>query len=303
MSALSSSVDDRMMVDVSSEVSGLTRVLAAGRNADGGWGYYPGKASRLEPTCWALLALAGRSDTPDGRRVLEQWPVASGLLLDGPGLPNYGFHGIGLLALHALGLEHAAGNATLVASLQRARGKALAPSTINRQDNSLQAWSWTPDTFSWVEPTAWCLLALKQWARTRESLVDRARVADGEAVLMDRCSPSGGWNYGNSNMLGKELHPYVSTTAIALMAMQDRTDLAAVRRSSDFLERNMLSERSGLALSLSLLALRLLGRPHEGLLAAMKTQVATTVMVGNHLNVALTLYALCTDHHDAALRI
>ena len=292
-----------MMADVTSEVSGLARVLAAGRNPDGGWGYYPGKASRLEPTCWALLALAGRSDAPNPRGVLEKWPASAGLLLDGPGLPNYGFHGIGLLTLHALGLEHAAGNAALVSSIQRARGTALAPSTINRQDNSLQAWSWTPDTFSWVEPTAWCLLALKQWARTHKSLVDPARVADGEAVLLDRCSASGGWNYGNSNMLGQELHPYVSTTAIALMAMQDRTDLAAVRRSGDFLERNMLSERSGLALSLSLLALRMLGRPHEGLLAAMKKQVATTVMIGNHLNVALSLYALRTDHHDAALRI
>jgi hypothetical protein len=292
-----------MMVDVSSELSALSRLLLAGRNSDGGWGYYRGKVSRLEPTCWALLALAGHSDVPDSGGVLRNWPASGGLLLDGPGLPNYGFHGIGLLALHALGIEHEAGNAALVGSMQHARGTALAPSTINRQDNSLQAWSWTPDTFSWVEPTAWCLLALKQWSRTHKSLVDPARVAEGEAVLMDRCSPLGGWNYGNSNMLGKELHPYVSTTAIALMAMQDRTDLAAVRRSGDFLERNRLTERSGLALSLSRLALRMLDRPHEGLSAAMKRQVATTLMLGNHLNVALSMYALRTDHHDAALRI
>jgi hypothetical protein len=292
-----------MMVDVSSELSGLSRLLLAGRNPDGGWGYYRGKSSRLEPTCWALLALAGRPDVPDPGGVLRNWPASGGLLSDGPGPPNYGFHGIGLLALHALGIEHAGGNAALVESLQHARGTALGPSTINRQDNSLQAWSWTPDTFSWVEPTAWCLLALKQFSRTRKSLVDPARVAEGEAVLVDRCSPLGGWNYGNSNMLGKELHPYVSTTAIALLALQDRTDLGAVRRSGDFLERNMLTERSGLALSLSLLALRTLGRPHEGLRTAMKGQVATTLMLGNHLNVALSLYALRTDHHDAALRI
>jgi hypothetical protein len=291
-----------MMADVSSEWSALARSLIAARNPDGGWGYYRGKASRLEPTCWALLALTGSSDADPGG-VLRNWPASGGLLLDGPGLPNYGFHGIGLLALHALGIEHGLGNAALVASMQEARGVAMAPSTINRQDNRLQAWSWTPDTFSWVEPTAWCLLALKRCSRTHTSVVDPARVAEGEAVLMDRCSPVGGWNYGNSNMLGKELHPYVSTTAIALMAMQDRTDLPAVRRSGDFLERNMLTERSGLALALSLLALRLLGRPHEGLSAALKAQAATTLMLGNHVNVALSLYALRTDHHDDALRI
>ena len=303
MSVLPDSVDSSTADDVSAESSALARALMAGRNPDGGWGYYRGKASRLEPTCWALLALNGRPDAPDPARVLRNWSVSDGLLLDGPGLPNYGFHGIGLLALHALGVEHAAGNAALIASLQHARGVALAPSTINRQDNRLQAWSWTPDTFSWVEPTAWCLLALKQWARTRKSLVDPARVAEGEAVLVDRSSPLGGWNYGNSNMLGQELHPYVSTTAIALMAMQDRTDLAAVHRSGDYLERHMLTERSGLALSLSLLALRTIGRPYEGLPAALKGQVPTTLLLGNHLNVALTLYALRTDHHDAALRI
>jgi hypothetical protein len=291
------------MIDVSSESSALARALLTGRNADGGWGYYRGKVSRLEPTCWALLALAGYSETSDQARVLSTWPAPGGVLLDGPAVPNYGFHGVGLLALQALGIEHEAGNATLLASLQRARGTTLASSPINRQDNSLQAWSWTPDTFSWVEPTAWCLLALKKWSRADNSLVDRARVAQGEALLIDRCSPAGGWNYGNSNMLGKELHPYVSTTAIALMAMQDRADLVAVRRSGDFLERHMLAERSGLAFSLALLALRVLGRPHEHLFTAIKKQTATTLMLGNHLNVALSLYSLRTDHDDAAVTI
>src|SRR3954469_19209532 len=31
--------------------------LLAGRNPDGGWAYYAGKQSRIEPTCWAMLAL------------------------------------------------------------------------------------------------------------------------------------------------------------------------------------------------------------------------------------------------------
>jgi hypothetical protein len=290
------------MVDVSAEISALERYLLAGRNADGGWGYYGGKASRLEATCWAALALAKRSAGEDAARVVARWPVRDGLLIDGPAEPNYAFHGVALIALQALGLEHAAGNATLIRALERARGAAARDGGVNRQDNSLRAWSWIPDTFTWVEPTAWCLLALKK-SRARGAGGATERIGDGEAVLMDRCCADGGWNYGNSNMLGRELHPYVSATAIALLAMQDRAGEPAIARSLDFLERRMLAERSGFALSLTSTALRVLGRPREELRDAIKRQVPMTLRVGNHVNVALSLYALRTDHGDAAFRL
>ena len=35
----------------------LRTALLSGRNQDGGWPYYAGKTSRLEPTCAAFLAL------------------------------------------------------------------------------------------------------------------------------------------------------------------------------------------------------------------------------------------------------
>ena len=97
----------------------LRQFLLRARNADGGWGYQAGKASRLEPTCWAILAL-GR---PLERNVLEQWPCAEGLLLERHGAaPNYGFHGQAMIVLRTLNLEHAAGNPTLLAALQRVKG-------------------------------------------------------------------------------------------------------------------------------------------------------------------------------------
>ena len=88
--------------------------------------------------------------------------------------PNYGFHGQAMIVLRALNLEHAAGNPTLLAALQRVKGTRLPASKINRQDNSLQAWSWIDGTFSWVEPTAWCLLAQKQWSAVSGAVVDRS---------------------------------------------------------------------------------------------------------------------------------
>lgn len=292
------------MTDVSSERSALERYLLDSRNSDGGWGYYRGKASRLEPTSWALLALAGRSGSPEFGRALRDWPSSQGLLLESPGAgSNFGFHAVALLALHTLHIEHQAGNASLVASLQQARGIPLDSARFSRQDNSLQAWSWIGDTFSWVEPTAWSLLALKKWSRTKPSLVDTRRIAEGEAVLIDRACVLGGWNYGNSNMLGKELNPYVSVTAVGLLAMQDRMDHPAIERSRQVLERERLSERSGLALSLSLIALRVMGAACDDVMAALKRQVPTTLLVGNQLHLALSLYALSLEHRDVAVRI
>ena len=163
----------------------LRRSLLAGRNADGGWGYYAGKSSRLEPTCWALMALGPQTETAD---VLRHWPSSGGLLLErADGGPNLAFQGVALLALRALRIEHDAGTAALISAIEHAKGVALRPSPTQRQDNALQAWSWIPDTFSWVEPTAWCLLALKKWSRAGGFHPDALRGQVAERMLIDRC--------------------------------------------------------------------------------------------------------------------
>lgn len=275
----------------------LKASLLRSRNPDGGWPYHPGKASRLEPTCWAALALGGQ----DTATALQGWPAADGLLLERRGgSANYAFHGVAMLALHALGIEHAGGNDVLLDGLQRAKGDALPQSKINRQDNSLQGWSWIPGTFSWVEPTAWCLLALKRWARAPEKKVDVGRIHEAERLLTDRCSRTGGWNYGNSNMLGQELKSFVPTTAIALLAMQDKGALPEVQRSIDFLEREGIRERSGSALALALMALSACERPVSAVRNAMVDQVPTTLDFGNQMAIAMSLYSLSAPGKHAA---
>ena len=215
----------------------LAGFLLRGRNADGGWGYYSGKATRLEPTSWALLALKGLA--PDARlgQILETWPARQGLLAERPGGdPNYAFHALALLVLRAFGSEHAQSNAALIRGLQGVKGfRVDAPNTSNRQNNRLQGWSWIPATFSWVEPTAWALLALKKFRQVAGAPVDPGRLSEAETLLLDRSCVLGGWNYGNSNMFGAELPPYVPTTSVALLALQDRADEAPVRRSRNFL--------------------------------------------------------------------
>jgi hypothetical protein len=269
-----------------SATSDLRALLAAGRNADGGWGYYPDKTSRLEPTCWVLLA---EQEAYPG--VLQEWPAADGLLLERPGgQPNFAFHALGILTLLARGVEHASGNQSLVRGLERVHGIPLDQSDVNRQDNSIQAWSWIDDTFSWVEPTAWALLALEA-ARHRGLRVDPARVRDARALLVDRCCRTGGWNYGNANMLGKDLRPYVPTTAVALMALRE-TGGEVVERSLAWLGTAAASEHSALALSLAILALRRYGVPAGTAHEALAAQVRVTLDLRTQLAAAMAVCAL-----------
>lgn len=274
--------------------------LLQGKNTDGGWGYAPGKASRLEPTCWAALAI---DETPSARAALANWPAADGLLLErAGGSPNYAFHGLALLTMHHRKIEHVAGYASLLAAIQVVRGVKLPPSTINTEDTSLQAWSWIADTFSWVEPTAWCLLALKVSKRSGKA-VDQSRIDVAERMLVDRCCRDGGWNYGNSNMLGQQLKPFVPTTAIALLSLQDRRDLPEVQKSITYLEREATNERSSSALALAAIALRTFGLPVAPVTELLKAQLGTTLAFRKHAALAMALYALNGGDNDAPFRI
>jgi len=279
--------------------SQLRQFLLASRNPDGGWAYAPGKATRLEPTSWALIALP---DVDPG--VLRRWPLTGDLLRErADGDANFGFHAVGLLALVARGIEHEAGNARLIKGLEHVRGVALSNSEIYRQDNSLQGWSWIPQTFSWVEPTGWALLALKKWSRVSGGAIDADRVAVAEKLLVDRACAQGGWNYGNSNMLGQDLRPYVPTTAVALLSLQDKPADPIVARGVEYLDRSASSEHSSVALSLAVLALRAFRRSNPAADTALAAQLPTTLELKNHLAAALALCALAPDHRDAAVTL
>ena len=293
---------NRMM---SSGIDDLTESLRRGRNPDGGWGYYPGKSSRLEPTGLAALAFAGTGDGTTAASALHRWPSTDGLLLErAGGAPNFGFHGLALLAMCACHVEHASGTASLAAGLQRVKGVRLEPSgTSSRQDNSLQAWSWVPETFSWVEPTAWCMLSLKKWARTSFTGVDSARLDEAERLLINRSCVMGGWNYGNADVMGKDLRPYIPTTAIALLAMQNRRDHPVVERSVNYLEKQATSERSGTALALALIALRVYGRSDDAVRSALIEQLPTTIALQNHASIALAAYALNPEQSCVAFTL
>lgn len=265
----------------------LEAALLAARNPDGGWPYYAGKTSRLEPTAWALLALhaAGAPVTMDP---LLAWPRRDAWFLDrSSDVVNVCFNALAALTLAALAPDAPTG-AALAGALVSARGVKLPQSPTNVQDNALQGWAWIDGTFSWVEPTAMAVLALKRHRRLSGA---QARIEEGQRLLLDRACRVGGWNYGNANVLGRQLEPYTPPTALALMALRDHADTETVQRSRAYLVAHRLDERSGLALGLTRIALGVVNTPVPSLAQALGQQWTQWAFFGNLHVTAVALYA------------
>jgi hypothetical protein len=272
-------------------MTALLERLRAMRNPDGGWPYYAGKTSRLEPTCWALLALqaAGEKASLD---VLRQWPRREGWFVDkSSDAVNVAFNALAAFTLAALKADPEL-SAPVARALVSFKGEKYSQSPHYRQNNSIQGWSWVAGTFSWIEPTAWAVLALKK-LRVSEA---HARIEEAERLFADRLCKGGGWNFGNSNVLGKELGPYVPTTALTLLSLSDRADTPYVRSSVDYLWNHRLDERSGPALGLAAIALDLFGRKADDAEAALQLEWTRTGFVGNVSTLALSCCALTGPH-------
>ena len=290
-------------------MSSLRDLLIAAAAESGGWGYHAGRSSRIEPTCWALLALS--DDRPPALELEPHWRFLarcqrpSGLLVESPELPpNLAFNGLAALTLqHRSGAVGAAVPA-LLAALVRHAGLQVPQSPNFRQDNSLRGWPWIDGTFSWTEPTAWILLALKRARKAGLALEGTdARVAEAERMLFDRCCEGGGWNYGNANALGKALYPYISTTALALLALRDQPNEPAVAKSLRYLDQRWPTESSSVSLALTAICLRSYGAPAQRVTAALAARQDIALKLGNLHAVAAAVAAGSSASHDAAFAV
>ena len=272
----------------------LRSALLSSRNTDGGWGYRAGKRSRVEPTCLALLALASEAGArPVDASVLLRWERQGPLLIDPAAThPNLAFNAIAALVAQydLLGVTGVA--APLVSALLQHRGAKLPESSVIQQDNNLIGWPWVDGTFSWVEPTAWCLLAVRRWTRTHPTLEQAMRIDHAERLLRNRACREGGWNYGNSLVLGKPLMAYAATSALGLLALQNASDDPIVERSSKTLRHLCATEQSGFALALSVIAFRVLGRASADVEQTLASLWQHSAFGGETVATALALYAV-----------
>jgi hypothetical protein len=204
------------------------------QNSDGGWGYFPGKASWLEPTAYAALALAGDPAADRAWKLLASWQLPDGSWKPSAAvdISNWGTSLCASIAIarNEWGLPLQNGVKWLVGTT------GIESSWLNiivariglvkqERDIGLKAWPWKPGNSGWVEPTAHALVALKQASAKLASRELLSRVKMGEAQLMDVRSRDGGWNYGSPAALGVDLPSYPETTALALVGLQGRSDL------------------------------------------------------------------------------
>ena len=123
-------------------------------------------------------------------------------------------------------------------------------------DTTIPGWSWVNETYSWLEPTAMAVIALR-----RAGYADHPRVRQGVALIRDRVVPEGGWNFGNNVTFGTSLRPKPGPTGIALVALADGSSpTPLVERSLDYLSHELLKVRSPESLGWGLIGLAAWGR-------------------------------------------
>ncbi|HXW54803.1 MAG TPA: prenyltransferase/squalene oxidase repeat-containing protein [Candidatus Cybelea sp.] len=209
--------------------------LRAAQNEDGGWGFHKGAQSRVEPTCWALFALRELESAFDresaGLRFLRSTQLSDG---SWPACPSQ-TTGCWVTSLASWVLSADARSRDAVAAglrwiINDWPGREPLPARIirklfvrtcaARQNDSLRAWGWTPGTASWVEPTAFALLAIEHAPKELVPAAGERRRAMATAMLYDRMCPEGGWNCGNPMVYGVPGQPLIEPTAWALLALR-----------------------------------------------------------------------------------
>lgn len=131
------------------------------------------------------------------------------------------------------------------------RGETITRDEVIGHDTELSAWPWVAGTHAWVEPTALHVLALKAAGLTRHT-----RTRDAVRMLVDRQLPHGGWNYGNTFVLGRELRFHLQPTSMALLALATEPQVAdSLTRSLDLLRRSVTPTTTIASLAWACLAL------------------------------------------------
>lgn len=222
-----------------------------------------GKSDRFatEPSALSALALAGAGQIDGSNHVAQklkdlQAPNGSVGVREGEREPCW-TTSLAVLAWMAM-REIDQDESSYVTAVDRAVGWILGSRglTHDRQrdlghDCSIPAWPWVDGTHAWVEPSALHVLALKATGHGAH-----ARARDAVHMLLDRQLPQGGWNYGNTFVLGRPLRAHLQPTGIALLALAGETDTSSRHRQSvQYLLTNVSARTSTTSLCWGLLAL------------------------------------------------
>ncbi len=268
--------------------------LRASQNADGGWGYFRGKGSWLEPTSYAMLALDGTgSEAALDRawKLVRSWQLADGsfqpsgevkrgswvtaqaaTLASVRGVNDASVHASVDWLLRVVGAEHNVWTRTgSFLHLIKAR-----------LDVSHEGWPWLEGNATWIEPTAHTLMALKRVASQYRTAEVERRIRDGEALVLSRRCTDGGWNYGTPNMLYVDLPSFPETTGLGLLGLIGRQQ-SEFPGALDLAQHFRAETKSSLGKAWLQIALRCHGKdaaaPAEGALGS--TMTSSDVMLAS----------------------
>jgi hypothetical protein len=156
-----------------------------------------------------------------------------------------------------------------------------------RFDPDLYGWPWLPGSASWVIPTAFSVIAIKQFTACNRTEATERRIRLGVDMLLDRVCVGGGWNSGNSVVYAAALPAHIEATAIALLALQDEKRTPAIQASLRWLKEKSSGIESVESLAWCILSLFVYQEPVDHL----KTQLAALIGDGREIKNNATLAA------------
>ena len=237
-------------------VSDSINILRKRSLAEGGFANTDNGDYRTDATAWAILALSAcgldpeiisrarsrlaTGQLPDGRVCISPyhpavyWPTPLAILAWSQSPPNQD----SLARAVDFLLDHSG------MSLPE---QAQSP---DASDTTLKGWPWVADTYSWIDPTALGIIALKVTGHS-----NHPRIGEATRLLLNRQLPHGGWNYGNTIVFHKELRPMPENTGMALDALKGLTARSNLELSLDYLKVVVGNLRTPIALSWGILGL------------------------------------------------
>ena len=240
--------------------------------AEGGWPYVLGEQNQPEATCYSLLALfsSSRNESLPGTQAavvqgvtwLRNHVTLNGAVtLEGDEEPHWS---TSLAVLTFTRIRQALDvRDRSIEFLLDWHSTPLDPDPSTTMDMSRIGWPWIRDTFGWVEPTSYAVLALR--AAGYET---HPRVQEACGLLIDRACKSGGWNYGNPVVFNRDLSAFVPTTVWALLALQDvATAATVITKGWNFLHQEITQCYSTLSLALGILCGCAYGEPVKSFVA------------------------------------
>jgi len=283
-------------------------LLLGAQNEDGGWGAVKGKRSNTESTSFVLMALKSLERNPFDRQktaglkwlIQRQKDDGSWSLNDASKQSSWTTP-IAALALLSFQdqRDHALRAAKWILTQEGRKPGWVATllfrlsllKKITELDPYLSGWSWTAGAFSWVEPTSYSLMTLKKLKRSLDGTNCEERIRQGEMLIYDRMCENGGWNYGNSKVLGEALWPYPDVTAVALIALQDQAMSETNQKSLRALDAMLREAGSGTALGWGILCLTLYKQDVQEWKKILVKNFEKTRFLGEIKAVALALLA------------